>query len=300
MEITFIIIGLIIGCVLGYFIAGRKAATLSAELKNREKEVEDVKVELQRQLEMQKQNAAEREKLLIQSSEERINREQHIASERIADISKQSNERLKAQEEQYAEQFKTQDQQYNTRLASQEKLFNERLSETNKLYEDRLREQQANWEERLKQQVEEAEAMHKRMTNEFENLSNRIFQTKSEDFRRLNKDHLDQLLQPLTKDLKDFRSRVDEVYDKEAKERFSLENEVKKLMDLNHKISEDANNLTRALKGDSKAQGNWGEMILERLLEASGLIEGEHFTRQEFLKNEQGETLTNEIGRAHV
>ncbi len=66
------------------------------------------------------------------------------------------------------------------------------------------------------------------------------------------------------------------------------------MVELNNRISEDANNLTRALKGDSEVQGNWGEMILERLLQASGLIEGEHYFRQEFLKNEQGEMLTNE------
>ena len=94
--------------------------------------------------------------------------------------------------------------------------------------------------------------------------------------------------------LKDFREKVEQVYDTESKQRFSLEERIKDLVELNNRISEDANNLTRALKGDSKIQGNWGEMILERLLQASGLIEGEHYFRQEFLKNEQGEMLTNE------
>lgn len=65
-------------------------------------------------------------------------------------------------------------------------------------------------------------------------------------------------------------------------------------MELNNRLSEDANNLTRALKGDSKMQGNWGEMILERLLQASGLIEGKHYFRQEFLKDERGEAIINE------
>ena len=65
-------------------------------------------------------------------------------------------------------------------------------------------------------------------------------------------------------------------------------------MVLNNRLSEDANNLTRALKGDSKMQGNWGEMILERLLQASGLIEGEHYFRQEFLKDERGEAIVSE------
>lgn len=148
--------------------------------------------------------------------------------------------------------------------------------------------------ELLKQQKEEAEALHRRMNIEFENLSNRIFQSKAEDFTKLNAEHLNNLLRPLGDNLKDFRQKVEQAYSTEAKERFSLGERIKELVELNNRLSEDANNLTRALKGDSKMQGNWGEMILERLLQASGLIEGEHYTRQEFLKDERGELLTNE------
>ena len=148
--------------------------------------------------------------------------------------------------------------------------------------------------ELLKQQKEEAEALHKRMNTEFENLSNRIFQSKTEDFKRLNAEHINNLLRPLGDNLKDFREKVEQVYSTEAKERFSLSERIKELVELNSRLSEDANNLTRALKGDSKMQGNWGEMILERLLQASGLIEGEHYVRQEFLKDERGEIITNE------
>lgn len=148
--------------------------------------------------------------------------------------------------------------------------------------------------ELLKQQKEEAEALHKRMNTEFENLSNRIFQSKAEDFTKLNAEHLGNLLRPLGDNLKDFRQKVEQVYSTEAKERFSLGERIKELVELNNRLSEDANNLTRALKGDSKMQGNWGEMILERLLQASGLIEGEHYFRQEFLKDERGEAIINE------
>ena len=132
------------------------------------------------------------------------------------------------------------------------------------------------------------------MNIEFENLSNRIFKSKAEDFTKLNAEHLNNLLRPLGDNLKDFREKVEQVYSTESKERFSLGERIKELVELNNRLSEDANNLTRALKGDSKMQGNWGEMILERLLQASGLIEGEHYTRQEFLKDERGEVVTNE------
>ena len=106
--------------------------------------------------------------------------------------------------------------------------------------------------ELLKLQKEEAEALHKRMNTEFENLSNRIFQSKAEDFTRLNTEHLGNLLRPLGDNLKDFRQKVEQVYSTEAKERFSLGERIKELMELNNRLSEDANNLTRALKGDSK------------------------------------------------
>lgn len=149
--------------------------------------------------------------------------------------------------------------------------------------------------ELLKLQKEEAEALHKRMNTEFENLSNRIFQSKAEDFTRLNTEHLGNLLRPLGDNLKDFRQKVEQVYSTEAKERFSLGERIKELMELNNRLSEDANNLTRALKGDSKMQGNWGEMILERLLQASGLIEGEHYFRQEFLKDEREMIIDSKV-----
>lgn len=216
--------------------------------------------------------AQEREALLTRSAEERIDRERSIAAERLEEAELRATERL----------------------ASQERLFGERLSEQQRSFGERLAEQQHQWEQRLAAQKEEAEALHKRMNTEFENLSNRIFQSKTEDFTKLNAEHLGNLLRPLDEKIKDFKEKVEQAYSTEAKERFSLGERIKELVELNNRLSEDANNLTRALKGDSKMQGNWGEMILERLLQASGLIEGEHYFRQEFLKDERGEVLTNE------
>lgn len=160
--------------------------------------------------------------------------------------------------------------------------------------EMRCKQQKEEAEALYRQQKEESEALHKRMNVEFENLSNRIFQSKAEDFKRLNAEHINILLRPLGENLKEFKDKVEQVYTTEAKERFSLGERIKELVELNNRLSEEANNLTRALKGDSKMQGNWGEMILERLLQASGLIEGEHYFRQEFLKDERGEVITNE------
>lgn len=154
-----------------------------------------------------------------------------------------------------------------------------------------------NLEERLENQKEEVEKLRKQLNTEFENMANRIFQQKTEAFNRLSSETLSNLLKPFGENLKEFKHQVEEVYDKESKQRFSLEDRIKELMQLNKQISDDANNLTRALKGDSKMQGNWGEMILETILENSGLREGEEYFRQEFLKDEHGEPLKNELGQ---
>lgn len=261
MEIVYLLIGLVAGIVVGYLAAGRKVTALQA----------------------QEQASRERENLLNRTSEERIARERSVAEERLKEADRQAIERLATQERLYTE-----------RLSEQERTFNERLSEQEHSFNERLAEQQKQWEQRLSQQKEEAEALHKRMNTEFENLSNRIFQSKTEDFTKLNAEHINNLLRPLGDNLKDFKEKVEQVYSTEAKERFSLGERIKDLVELNNRLSEDANNLTRALKGDSKMQGNWGEMILERLLQASGLIENEHYFRQEFLKDERGEVITNE------
>ena len=152
-------------------------------------------------------------------------------------------------------------------------------------------------QEKLETQKAETETLHRQLNLEFENMANRIFQQKTENFNRLSAERINNLLKPLGDNLTEFKRQVAEVYDKESKQRFSLEDRIKELVQLNKQISDDANNLTRALKGDSKAQGNWGEMILETILENSGLREGEEYFRQEFLKDEHGEPLRNELGQ---
>ena len=129
-------------------------------------------------------------------------------------------------------------------------------------------------EEKLESQKEEVAALHKQFNLEFENIANKIFQQKTENFNKLSAESLASLLKPFGENLKEFKHQVEEVYDKESKQRFSLEDRIKELVLLNKQISDDANNLTRALKGDSKAQGNCGEMSLESILENSGLRGG--------------------------
>ena len=126
------------------------------------------------------------------------------------------------------------------------------------------------------------------MTDQFKNLANQILEEKAKRFTEQNQTNLGQLLDPLKIQLTEFKSQVERVYETEGKERSALAGQVKQLMELNQTLSEKANNLTRALQGSSKAQGNWGELILERLLENAGLREGEEYMLQESYVREDG------------
>lgn len=135
-------------------------------------------------------------------------------------------------------------------------------------------------EEKLNSQKGEMDNLQKTFTTEFENLANKILEDKSKKFTEQNKTNLDAILNPLKENITRFEKKVDETYKAEASERNSLKGEIKALVTLNKQISEEANNLAKALKGDTKKQGNWGEIILEKVLERSGLQKGAEYEMQ--------------------
>jgi len=139
------------------------------------------------------------------------------------------------------------------------------------------------------------ESAREKMSVEFKNIANEIFENKQKVFSERSREQLGSLLNPLNEKISAFEKKVEETYDKESKERFSLTREVKNLQELNARISEDAINLTRALKGQSKVQGNWGEIILERVLEKSGLVKGREYEIQVSLKNEEGRRFQPDV-----
>jgi len=145
-----------------------------------------------------------------------------------------------------------------------------------------------NLNEKLTNQAKEVEELQTKFTEQFNNLANKILEEKTQKFTEQNKENLDTILKPLNEKLKDFEKKVEDTYIKNVKDRTDLQAEVKKLFELNTKISEDANNLTKALKGDVKKQGNWGEMILERILESSGLEKDREYKTQESFNREDG------------
>lgn len=148
--------------------------------------------------------------------------------------------------------------------------------------------------EKLESQKAEIEALGKKFNLEFENIANKILETKTEKFTELNKTNLKTILDPLGKNIDEFKKTVNETYDKESKERFSLGEKVRELAILNQVISDEAKNLTKALKGEAKTQGRWGEMILESILERSGLRKDEEYFMEEQLLDTDGNPLRSD------
>ena len=153
-------------------------------------------------------------------------------------------------------------------------------------------------EELLSLQQGEISNVREQFNKDFQLLANRILEEKTSKFTDINRLNMESILKPLNEKLSEFKVKVEETYDKESKQRFSLEERIRELVSLNQQISEDANNLTKALKGNSKIQGNWGEMILESILEKSGLKKGEEYFTQEILTNEKGERILNDENKA--
>jgi DNA recombination protein RmuC len=153
----------------------------------------------------------------------------------------------------------------------------------------------ANIREKLAAQEADLEKLQDRFRVEFRNLANEILEEKTRKFTEQNSVRLDEILKPLGERIKEFERKVDETYDKESKQRFSLEREIKSLAELNQQISKEASNLTSALKGQSKTRGNWGEVILESILEKSGLTRDREFFIQQSYTNEQGRRLQPDV-----
>jgi len=181
-----------------------------------------------------------------------------------------------------------------TRLIYQQKIAAASLEHAREL--SALQGEHARLEERLAQENRSAEEKlellqnaRKQLGEEFNNLANRIFDEKSQRFMETNRDTLKTTLDPLKTQLQDFRKKVEDVYDKESRDRVSLLHELGNLKQLNQKMSEDAVNLTRALKGDKKTQGNWGEVVLERVLEDSGLRKGHEYETQVNARSSDGQ-----------
>lgn len=166
-----------------------------------------------------------------------------------------------------------------------------RLNEKNAVLETKLELEKTQFEEKLAL-LKESKA---ELSLQFKNLANEIFDDKSKRFEERNTVALSGLLNPLQEKIKTFEKRVEDSYNAEARERFSLSSELKKLHELNDRLGVEAANLVNALKGDNKSQGNWGEMILTTLFERSGLTKGKEYEVQVSLNSQDGARLQPDV-----
>ncbi|VAW98453.1 DNA recombination protein RmuC [hydrothermal vent metagenome] len=227
-------------------------------LNNREREIAELKVKY-----VEQQRVLEKNTSLLQESKTA----QAVAVEKLERITELETELQNAKNSEQTNQ----------------QLLNSYTAEISEL-KTRLEEQAKQNKDNIKQ-LDETNA---KMIVDFENLANKVLDIQSQKFTEQNKNNINQVLDPLRQQLGDFKKKVEDVYDKETKDRQSLFHEIKSLKDLNSKISEDAINLTNALKGESKTRGNWGEVILERVLEASGLKKGREYDAQDSYRSEDG------------
>lgn len=191
-----------------------------------------------------------------------------------------------------------------TQLKYQEKAVQVLTEEQNRLRQQeieksalvgKLQADKDNLLDKLIAQKEELNALNQKMQLEFENLANKILDDKSKKFTDQNQQNLNQILTPLKERIKDFEDKVQRHYEEENREKASLKQQITMLHELNQKMSVDAQNLTKALKGDTKTQGNWGEFILESILEKSGLQKDREYAIQSSITDEDGKRFQPDV-----
>ena len=188
-------------------------------------------------------------------------------------------------------------QQDQLHLAQKEKILSDVNSELNDLKSQLKQEQLARQkdEENLQDKLSMLTQNKAQLSQEFENLSNKIFNEKQKQFSQSSQAGLNSLLTPFKDQLEGLCKKVDDVYVNDSKDRASLKAQIGELHNLNKQITHEAASLARALRGDKKTQGNWGELVLETVLEKSGLRQGEEFVREKSITNEEGDRLRPDV-----
>ncbi len=270
MEIVSILLALLVGVLIFLLLNKSKSQTNDPELQQKNTTL------------IERVQSLERDKIKLASDLEasRI-QSQSYSQELAATKATLAAERESAQKR--LQMIETQNLDFSGRLESTRAELTDHKSKLSQLQAFLSAEQDKY--EKLHQDTEQT---RQNLFKEFENLANRILEEKSEKFTKLNQANLNDILLPLKTKITEFEQKVDSTYRTEAAERNTLRGEIKNLVELNQQIGRDAVNLTRALKGDSQKQGNWGELILEKVLEFSGLRKGEEYKTQESFTGDDG------------
>ena len=194
----------------------------------------------------------------------------------------------------WMERYKAQAADYESLKAERDNLSLENINQVAMLEKEKTI--NLNLSEKLHNQKAELEEIQKKFTTEFENIAGKILKRNSEEFTLANRKNIGEVLDPLKEKINLFEKKVEDTYQKGLRDQTDLRAELKKLYELNNRISEEAGNLTKALKGDMKKQGNWGEVVLERILERSGLNEGEQGYHVQYTDNtEDGKRIQPDV-----
>jgi len=273
MEFLYVFIGVFLGALGVYFLLNRKINILSNKNNLTENQLNTSKEELGRII-VNADELKEKHSLL----ENRLLEKEKAYEIKLADLEQRILELNQTNKSLIEEKNKT-EKDYIKQIAemSSELKSNRILLEESK--------------NKVKEQEEKFSKIEENFKTEFKNMAQEILEEKSKKFTELGKKDLNELIEPLKERIKDFSKQVRESYENENKERFSLKEEIKRLNEMNIKLSDQATNLATALKGESKTQGDWGEMILENLLSDSGLTLGREYFKQETVRNEEGSAL---------
>lgn len=286
METTSLIIGLVFGAVLGALILYFALKSSSVPRKDYD-EINQNFIRSSSDLENSKQKISNLESSVLQEKETNL-RQTEVLNQLQNDMA-----RINALNESQNQQISRQNELNNRLTLELKELQTEKQSLI--ALKSELSAQNENLQKLLDSQKEEIEKMQEVAKVEFQNLANKILEEKTEKFTEQNQQNLKTILEPFQEKIVELKNKVNETYDKESKERFSLGQKVRELAELNQQISEEAKKLTRALKGESKTQGNWGEMILESILEKSGLVKGREYFLEHQLKDEDNKVLFSEF-----
>ena len=264
MEIVFLGVGVVLGIVIGFFLGKRKPVDYEANQQDQQllqavqQEVHQLKSELKKADELK--NDAEKNAAVIE-------------------------QRLENAKENFSEQR----QRIKELTDKNESLILENRSLSNAIAEFKTN------NAALEQQKKELEEIKEKFTKEFELIATQLLKKNTTELSETNQKRLGEILFPFKDQIDKFEKKVHEAFDKEFRDKASLKAEIKNLFDLSQKLSTDAENLTNALKNDSKKQGNWGEIILERVLERSGLIKGQEYDTQYSTENEEGNVIRPDV-----
>lgn len=271
-EIVFLIIGLAAGFGLGFLLAKLSASSSSAD----NTQLTKLQVEKEGLERLLQQSNGQLQQLQIQLEDFR-NKNTEIEKELANEKGKIDKSR-----EVFLEQ-KSKLEEFQKR--------NEQLNNDNSTYSERIK----NLEKQLEEQRKQADELQQKFTKEFENLANKILDEKTQKFTKQNKEQLGQIIAPFQEKIKEFEKKVEETYQKGRDQSVQLFEQIKNLSEINNQMRNEAQNLANALRGDKKTQGNWGEFILEKVLERSGLQKGIEYEMQFSTTNTEGSRVQPDV-----